>query len=326
MSSQRAVAESPWLLLISSIAGENKTARQRVWRALKASGAGTLRDGVYLLPNSEAARAQFLEQADGIAALGGAAHLLSVHARDAAQDTLFRSLFDRAARYAELSDAIERTKTALRSRDEAEARRELTVLRRELAAVVAIDFFAGPARRQVEHALDDLEAAFNRRFSPGEPHAANGEVLKRVRAQYRRRTWATRERPWVDRIACAWLIRRFIDPKAKFVWLKKPKDCPKGAVGYDFDGAEFTHVGARVSFEVLAASFELDRDPGIARLGRLVHYLDVGGVPVPEAEGFAAILRGARAQQPSDDKLLQSMSAVLDALYSTYQNAQGGTP
>jgi hypothetical protein len=325
MSSQQANAESPWLLLIGSIAGENKTARQRIWRALKASGAGTLRDGVYLLPNSAATRAVFREQADEIAAMGGSAHLLSIEAEDAEQEKFFKSLFDRSARYAELSDDIARCKSALRTHDEAEARRELTTLRRELTALVAIDFFAGASRRQVEHALDDLEIAFNKRFAPDEPHAAKGEILKRERARYQRRTWATRERPWVDRIACAWLIRRFIDSKAKFVWLKKPKDCPKGAVGYDFDGAEFTHVGARVSFEVLAASFELDHDPGIARLGRLVHCLDVGGVPVPEAAGFAAILSGARGSQPSDDKLLQSISAVLDALYLTYQDTQGGT-
>jgi hypothetical protein len=106
--------------------------------------------------------------------------------------------------------------------------------------------------------------------------------------------------------------------------LKKPKDCPKTALGFDFDGAEFTHIGARVTFEVLAASFGLDNDRAIARLGALVHYLDVGGIPVPEAAGFAAIMAGARAQQANDDKLLQSMRAVLDALYTSYSQLPGG--
>ena len=138
-----------------------------------------------------------------------------------------------------------------------------------------------------------------------------------------RSVWVTRARPKVDRIACPWLIRRFIDPKAKFRWLKKPKDCPKTALGFDFDGAEFTHIGARVTFEVLAASFGLDNDRAITRLGALVHYLDVGGIAVPEAAGFAAIMAGARAQQTDDDKLLQSMSAVLDALYASYSELPG---
>jgi hypothetical protein len=79
-----------------------------------------------------------------------------------------------------------------------------------------------------------------------------------------------------------------------------------------------------VTFEVLAASFGLDNDRAIARLGALVHYLDVGGIPVPEAAGFAAIMAGARAQQANDDKLLQSMSAVLDALYASYSELPGG--
>lgn len=314
----------PWLLLVSSITGDNKTVRQRIWRALKASGAGTVRDGVYVLPNSDAARGAFQQQIDEITATGGLAQLLAVKAESSEQDQWFRSLFDRGSRYAELVTEIDRFKSALRTLDEAEALREVMSVRRDLATLVSIDFFPGAPRQQVEHALDELEAVFNKRFSPDEPHAAKGLVPKRNRADYKGRTWATRERPWVDRIACAWLIRRFIDAKAKFLWLKKPKDCPKKALGFDFDDAEFTHVGARVSFEVLAASFGLDHDPGIARLGRLVHYLDVGGVPVPEAAGFAAILTGARSQQPSDDKLLQSMSAVLDALYTTYHDAHGG--
>ncbi len=109
----------------------------------------------------------------------------------------------------------------------------------------------------------------------------------------------------VDRVASAWLIRRFIDPQCRFVWLRDVGKCPRKAIGFDFDGAEFSHVGARVSFEVLATSFGLDNDPGIAGIagiGALVHYLDVGGVPVPEEDGFATILAGARAQTRDDDE------------------------
>jgi len=315
---------APWILLVNSIAGDNKTARQRIWRALKASGAGTLRDGVYVLPNSDASRAVFQGQANEIIAMGGTAHLLTIGAENAEQARHFKALFDRGAEYTTLLREIFRIKAALRTLDESDARRELATVRRDLAALVAVDFFPAAPRQQVEHALDELEAAFNKRFSTDEPHAAKGHVPNRERNEYKGRTWATRERPWVDRIASAWLIRRFIDPKAKFLWLKKPKDCPKYAHGFDFDGAEFTHLGARVTFEVLAASFGLEHDAGIARLGQLVHHLDVGGVPVPEAPGFAAILAGARSKQLDDDKLLQAMSAVLDALYTTYRDAQGG--
>src|SRR5574337_918282 len=115
-------------------------------------------------------------------------------------------------------------------------------------------------------------------------HPANGTVPRLDPAAHRHRLWATRARPWVDRLASAWLIRRFIDPEARFLWLTRPEDCPPEALGFDFDGAAFTHVGARVSFETLLASFGLEAG-ALQRLGLLVHFLDVGGIQPPEAAG-----------------------------------------
>jgi len=123
---------------------------------------------------------------------------------------------------------------------------------------------------------------------------------------------------WVDRVASAWLIRRFIDPDARFLWLQTPQDCPADAIGFDFDGAAFTHTGQRVTFEVLVASFALETDPALSRMGVLVHTLDVGGVPVPEAAGFEVILTGMRASGADDDQMLAAMMPVLDALYTAF--------
>jgi hypothetical protein len=123
---------------------------------------------------------------------------------------------------------------------------------------------------------------------------------------------------WVDRVASAWLIRRFIDRKARFRWLAKPSDCPKSALGFDFDGATFTHVDDHVTFETLMASFGLDSDPALASLAAMVHQLDVGGEPVPEARGFEAVLAGARERTPDDDALLAEISVVLDSLYAHF--------
>jgi hypothetical protein len=313
-------------MLISSVAGENKTARMRIWRALKASGAAALRDGVYVLPNSTAAHKVFREQARQIVTAGGSAQRIAFDAENDTQQHEFTRLFDRSADYAGLLGAIEAMRGAIARTDEASARRRLNTLRRDVAALATIDFFPGRSRAQIASALADAEAAINAQFSPDEPRAAKGRIPARAIADHRGRTWATRARPWVDRIACAWLIRRFIDPQAKIVWLKDPKDCPKKALGFDFDGAKFSHVGARVTFEVLAASFGLDRDHAISRLGGLVRYLDVGGIPVPEAAGFAAILAGARSRQPNDDKLLRHMSTVLDALYASYAITAKGDP
>ncbi len=91
---------------------------------------------------------------------------------------------------------------------------------------------------------------------------------------------------------------------------------PRGALGFDFDGARFTHVGARVTFEVLLASFGLDRDPKLQRIAAAVHYLDVGGIPSPEAAGLEAVLAGLRELHADDDALVAAAAAVFDALYA----------
>ena len=315
----------PWLMLVTSLAGQNQTARMRIWRALKASGAESLRDGVYLLPRSEATQAVFDQLATEVIQAGGSAHIVALASTDAEQEGQFRRLFDRSAEYAALHASVDAWFAELDSLDEVDARRRLAGLRRDLAALAAIDFFPDAARQHVENVLADAEARLNKIFSPDEPHAKSGDIPTRDRSAYQGRLWATRARPWVDRVASAWLIRRFIDPKATFRWLKSPGDCPKKAVGFDFDGAEFTHIGGRVTFEVLLVSFGLDHDRGLMRLAALVHYLDVGGVAVPEAAGLTAILAGARTRVAGDEALLETMSGVFDDLYTTYSSSSPRT-
>ena len=310
-----------WLLLVTNLPGKNQTLRMRVWRGLKASGAASLRDGVYLLPNTTAARQLFEEQGLDVQAGGGSAHLLTFDGDSPAQSRALTAMFDRTAGYAELKKKVDTFQRHIAKILEPEARRQLAALRREVTGLVATDFFPGEAQKQLEQALVDAEIALNARFSPDEPHPARGRVAPQDRNKYQARTWATRERLWIDRVCSAWLIRRFVDPKAKFQWLKRIKDCPKGAVGFDFDGAEFTHVGAKVTFEVLLASFALDHDLGLVQLGSLVHFLDVGGVPVAEAAGFAAIMAGARTLKQDDDALLKSMGQILDSLYAGYSDS-----
>ena len=317
---------TPWLMLVSSLPGQTQTARMRVWRALKAAGAGALRDGVYVLPQADNARTVFDEQAAEVIAAEGTAQVITFDSRDETQQKALVALFDRSNEYRALFDQLDALQATRTTLDEAQARRKLAMLRRDVAALTEVDFFPGPSRRQVESALADAEAALNARYSPDEPHASRGTVPRCDPAQYRGRLWATREHLWIDRVASAWLIRRFIDRKAKFVWVKTPRHSPKNAVGFDFDGAAFTHRGARVTFEVLLASFGLGDDRGLARLGTLVHYLDVGGVPVPEAAGFAAIIAGARTTETDDNALLRSIGAVLDSLYAAYAQDTAPAP
>ena len=120
----------------------------------------------------------------------------------------------------------------------------------------------------------------------------------------------------MDRVASAWLIQRFIDSKAAFLWLDSPANCPVDALGFDFNDATFTHVGNKVTFEVLVASFQLPSTPGMAKLAALVHALDAGGEAPAEAAGFEAILTGARARLADDDAFLAEVGSILDSLYA----------
>jgi hypothetical protein len=308
----------PWLLFVTNLPGRNATLRMRVWRALKSAGAGLLRDGVYVLPRSDDARRTFDEQCEEIKAGGGAAHILSLDADSPQQNAALIALFDRTAEYQDAIARLADLRREFKKLSETEARQRLAALSRDITATLALDFFRAESHKQVQSALADAESAFNARFAPDEPRAVHHKVRSHDRKAFRGRTWATRERLWIDRVASAWLIRRFIDPKAKFVWLKRVKDCPKRAVGFDFDGATFTHVDSKVTFEVLIASFGLETEPGLTKLASLVHHLDVGGLPVAEAAGFATIMAGARTLQQNDDALLQMMTPVLDGLYAGY--------
>lgn len=313
-------ANTHWLLLIVSLPTNSATARMRIWRALKAMGCAALRDGVYLLPLDAPHVQQLRDLSEQTVREGGSASLLTVLAQSEAEDLAYRALFDRQADYAEFIAALGAARPALSLATPQEINRLLRKMRKEYASLRAIDYFPGKASVQAESDWMDFVNAAETLLSPGEPQAIEMDIPRRALADYRARVWATRRRLWVDRVASAWLIQRFIDPDARFIWLESPTDCPADALGFDFDGAAFSHVGMRVTFEVLLASFGLDQDRGLARLGAMVHALDVGGAFVPEASGFEAMLGGARQRAPDDDHLLADIGAVLDSLYAHFSN------
>src|SRR3989442_3914462 len=283
----------PWLVFIMSQPGKSTTPRIRLWRLLKGLGAAVLRDGVYLLPQRETLQEAMEEQVQGVQTLGGAAYLLAVEPVTAT-DAHFRVLFDRSEEYATLLATIAHLRATLAEMAEVQARRVLQQVRREHEALVAIDYFPGPAQAQSVQALAEAEAAVTRHFSPDEPRPLHTGIRHLERTAYRGKRWATRQRVWVDRVASAWLIRRFIDPEARFVWIQTPQDCPADAIGFDFDGAVFTHTEHRVTFEVLLASFYLTTDAALTRLRVLLHSLSSGGGAVPRAARFESVVSGWR--------------------------------
>jgi hypothetical protein len=304
-----------WITLITSLPTENATARMRAWRALKASGAAVLKDGVYLMPERPACRAVLESVAADVVSGGGTAYVMAVAEPVNAS---FHALFDRSADFAAWLAELPPIQSLLASGALPEANRLCRKARKVFGLLAETDYFPGEAQRQAEATLLALEATVAKAAAPDEPNAGTGPIAVLQSAHYQGRTWATRARPWVDRLASAWLIQRHIDPQARFLWLAQPQDCPANVLGFDFDGASFSHTGAFVTFEVLLASFALDT-PGLQRLGSLVHFLDAGGMQPPEAIGIETVLAGLRANITNDDQLLRAASSVFDALLQQFE-------
>ena len=313
-----------WLLFVMSLPTQSATGRMRIWRSIKNLGCASLRDGAYLLPATPQNETAFRDLAEECVSEGGTGWVLSVVGADARDSESFGLLFDRSDDYAALMKSWKDATPSIRTMPASDLARLRKKLRKDYEALRAIDFFPSDASTTAELAWRELNARIDRVLSPDEPRDVAGQVRRLDPREYQNRVWATRQRIWVDRVASSWLIRRFIDSQARFLWLATPAECPPDALSFDFDGATFTHVGDRVTFETLLASFRLDTDAALARLGALVNGLDVGGAPVPEAAGFEAILAGASERSPNDDALLDAMSPVLDSLYLHFtRDSQG---
>lgn len=307
-----------WLVLVAALPTSNASLRMRQWRAMKALGCAMLREGVYLLPAGRGLRQALRMHAEEIKQGGGNAYLLNVANPSTEEKTDFQSLFDRSEEYRALIEKVAVFRDEIGTLDTHAGRRQLKTLWREFEALVAIDYFPRGGKADADALLMDAEAAFLASLAPGEPRATPGEVPLLDKTVYQKRIWATRRHLWVDRMASAWLIQRFIDPQARFLWLDDPMQCPADALGFDFNGAAFTHVGPRVTFEVLLASFGLEADAALKKLAALVHQLDVGGLPLAETAGLEMVLDGLRKTCQDDDALLAAASGVFDGLHEHF--------
>jgi hypothetical protein len=303
-----------WLTLILGLPTANATERMRAWRALKSSGAAVLRDGAYMLPDTGACREALASVERDILAINGTAYVLPVVDPNGER---FIKLFDRSDDYSKLSDEIEACRAQLNAENALSSTKQIRKLRKAYDQLTNIDYFPSKTKQQIDSALHELETAVSRALSSDEPHSCDQLITTLSIGDYQGRLWATRKRPWVDRLACAWLIRRFIDPQAQILWLNSPQDCPVAALGFDFDEATFSHVGNRVTFETLQASFEI-QVPGLSRIAALVHYLDVGGTQPIEAAGIERVLAGLRETISHDDHLLAAASAIFDGLLAEF--------
>jgi len=282
-----------WLLFLPEFA--DGASRVRVWRRLQRLGAHSLKGAVWVLPDVAEAKSAltWLRHELGDGGLDGA--IARADWLEGMTDDELVRLFRAAAaaRWAALN-------SDLRGAGAAQA----VGLRRRFDEALAADFFGAPGKLEAGRMLKRLEAPTARR--------------QPAKERYLGRTWVTRREIHVDRMASAWLIRRFIDPRARLRFVDLARRPPRpGELGFDFHGAAFTHQGPRCTFEVLQARFR-PRDRVLKVLGELVHDLDFKDRRFgrPEAAGFGEQLQAIASAHPADEDRLRRASALLDDLYA----------
>jgi hypothetical protein len=304
-----------WLIFIMALPNQNNTLRIKAWRNLKNLGAAVLRDGVYLLPYRENLKSQLNQQVKEIKKIKGSSWVFEIGEQPLEETRSFQQRFDRSEEFAQWLKQVEELRNILAEQQETELRKQYRQLQRELSNLLEIDYFPHPQQPFFKQQLEQLENAIHARFSPQEPHTILQPLQTFKKENFQNKIWATRQHLWIDRLASAWLIQKFIDSNAQFLWLDDPKNCPKNAIGFDFDGAQFTHINQYITFEVLLINFDLFENKSLKNLAALVHYLDVGGIPTPEAAGIEKILQGMRRRQLTDDQLFQESCKLFDFLY-----------
>ena len=307
-----------WLALIASLPTEDPAARMRGLRTLESLGAAVIREGVYLLPETSTTRQGLEYLADYISKGVGIAQVLTVVPASEAQQQAFRKMFDRSARYTELLKVVESLRSGFGIADPSALLRVLHKKRHDFEAMSALDFFSSELQERARTALNDAEAEVHKLLFPSQSQASGAPD-----APMRRRVWATRKPAWADRLACAWLIRRFADPEGTVVWLEKNQDCPANAVDFAYAGARFGNNATQVTFEVMLQHFGLATNAALTKIGAIVHFLEARDTPVPEAAGVQTLLQGAARRSTSDDELLGEAEKTFDLLYEAYFEAPG---
>jgi hypothetical protein len=310
-----------WLVLVTTLPTGDAPARMRVLRMLEALGTALLRDSVFILPDNASARQGLGKIAEQVIQAQGAAHLLTVKANES-QAQEFARLFDRSERYAQLIKTTESLRAAFGTVDPTALSRTLQKFRREYEMIAALDFFASDTKMQASQVLDQVEEGIRKLLFPGIQGdlTASGrhQLLYPERSKFFRRVWVTRTPLYADRLASAWLVRRFIDTEAKIFWLDRTKPVPDTAVGFGFDGASFANTATQVTYETLLEAFNLKKDKALVRIAAIVRSLDVGDAKAPEAAGVQTLLEGAQRRAPDEEALLRETEKTFDLLYDAY--------
>ena len=316
-----------WLLVFYSVPSHPVSNRMKIWRKLAKVGAVQLKGSVYILPATEE-HEEFCQWLIGeVKSMGGDGAFVRSAEIKTMTDTDIRRLFTTQAdreyhRLEKVIDVFERKIQSIRKGSKSEAGKHLAdqaaKLTKEFEELRKRDYFESSTGHILKKRIQALEAAL-RDAGEKAPEGAASIVAKRTQ-DYRGKIWATRKNPFVDRMASAWLIKRFIDPKASFVFIdeRDVASLDNTTVAFDMRGAAFTHVGDLCTFEVLVKSFGI-KDKAVKKIAEIVHDLDVKDDKYgkPEATGVEDILAGIRKTAKNDTDGLERGMAAFEMLYQS---------
>ncbi len=318
-------AKTRWLLLIHQIPPRPAYLRVKVGRHLQRVGAVAIKNSVYALPRNDETQEDFQWVLREVVKGGGDASIVEAQFVDGLSDDQVLALFQsaREADYRTLAEEARRVAGSLPRRGSPpenrrnEVANQIARLRQRLSELEAIDFFGAPGREIAEGVVSAMEG----RMKPIEPREPPKPALRRE--EYRGRTWVTRSGIKVDRMASAWLIRKHIDPQARFKFVPAKGYRPQqGELRFDMFDAEFTHDGELCTFEVLLERFGID-DPALRAIAEIVHDVDVKDAKYgrEEAPGVGQVVAGIAAAHPDDEARLERGAALFDDLYALHRGA-----
>jgi hypothetical protein len=293
--------------MVFTLPSSKASERVQIWRKLQKFGSMPFRNAGYMLPNTPENLERFEWLATAIRGHKGEASVLKIHSVDDPSETGLQDQFRqlREADYTALIKELQKLKPSVKGTSS-----QISRLKRRYEEIVAIDFFGSPLRKKAEEALSQAE----------HPNAkTEATEVKRVsKAEYQRRTWITRPRPGIDRVSSAWLILRFIDPKAKFIFDADAQAHPKSVAFDMFQGIGFGHEGDRCTFEVLCLSFGIT-DKKVLLIGQAIHDADLEDAKFGRVEGetINQILKGWAKQTVPDDELLRRGIDLIEGLYNS---------
>ncbi|MBT2246004.1 chromate resistance protein [Sphingobium sp. BHU LFT2] len=309
----RATPHSEWIALLHQLPTKPPYLRVKIWRRLQGIGAVAIKNAVHVLPKTPEHESTFLELLNEIVTNGGEAILIDLRLLAGMTDGDVQALFDGARD----TDYDEITQSARRLLETGPASgSEIARLQNRMGEVTALDYFGAPGRRDAETALEQLD---RQRYE--HPDVSRSQPLAEQPLDLTSKVWVTRSGVHVDRIACAWLIRRFVDPEATFKFVDARSYLPgPGELRFDMAEAEFTHEEDRCSFETIVLRAGLTGDPALVAIGEIIHDLDIadGKFNRPETPGLGAILSGVCASSDDDLQRIAQASEALNQFHTFF--------